>query len=77
MPLYEYYCRQCTAKFELLRPLSRMEEPASCPKGHVGGERLLSPFAALSKGNDGEVNSVGGSGCAGCAGGSCSCHGVN
>lgn len=77
MPLYEYYCRQCAAKFELLRPMSRMDEPASCSKGHPAGERVLSLFAALSKGRDGEVSAVGASGCPGCAGGSCSCGGVN
>ncbi len=77
MPLYEYYCRRCEAKFELLRPLGRMDEPAACPRGHAGGERVLSTFAALSRGTDGEVSAVGGGACAGCAGGNCACCSLN
>lgn len=77
MPLYEYYCPKCESKYELLRPLSRMNEPASCPTGHSGGERVLSMFAALTKGSDGEMSAVGGSGCAACAGGSCGSCGLN
>jgi len=77
MPLYEYYCRDCRAKFELLRPMSRMDGTATCPEGHAGGRRVLSTFVALSKGSDGEVSSVGGGGCAGCVGGACSSCGVN
>ncbi len=76
MPLYEYYCRRCQARFELLRPLSRMDEPATCPEGHANGRRVLSMFAAQSRGSDGEISSVG-SGCAGCAGGTCSSCSVN
>ena len=68
MPLYEYYCPKCESKYELLRPLRRMDEPAVCGAGHVGGERVLSMFAALTRRGDGEVSSVGGGGCAGCAG---------
>lgn len=49
MPLYEYYCRRCEQRFELLRPVARMDEPALCPKGHGGGERVLSTFAAFSQ----------------------------
>ena len=77
MPLYEYYCRDCLAKFELLRPMSRMDEAAICPQGHAGGRRVLSTFAALSRGSHGEVSPMAGGGCAGCAGGSCSACNVN
>ncbi len=70
MPIYEYYCRRCQARFELLRPISRMDEPATCPQGHAGAERVLSLFAAFSSGSEGKT-SLGGSGCAGCAGGHC------
>jgi len=72
MPLYEYYCRQCEAKFELLRPMSRSDEPAACPSGHGGAQRVLSLFAAFSSGEGGAAMAVGGSGgCAACAGGHC------
>ncbi len=76
MPLYEYYCRKCESKYELLRPLRRMDEVAVCKAGHAGGERVLSTFAALSRGSDGEVSSVGG-GCGCCSGGNCGSCGLN
>ena len=71
MPLYEYYCAKCAAKFELLRPMSRADEAATCPKGHNGGTRTLSVFAAVSKGAEGGAE-AGGGGCA-CGGGGCGC----
>ena len=77
MPLYEYYCRRCEQRFELLRPLARMDDPAPCPKGHDGGERVLSTFAAFSGSASGESGSLGGGGCAGCSAGSCAGCGVN
>ena len=70
MALYEYYCPTCETKFEQLRPMSRSSEPAVCPEGHEGAMRLLSVFAAVGKGEDGEpVSLAGGCGC----GGACSC----
>ena len=73
MPLYEYYCRQCEDKFELLRPMSRSDEPATCPRGHEGAERALSVFASFSKSADGSLNPVAGSApaCSSCAATSC------
>ncbi len=70
MPLYEYYCRECEGKFELLRPMSRSDEPATCPQGHAGAQRVLSVFAAFSSG-EGGTEAVAGGGCAACAGGHC------
>jgi len=74
MPIYEYYCRRCTAKFEQLRPIVRADEPATCAKGHAGATRTLSVFAAVSKGADGEFEMMpsSGGGCA-CGGGGCGC----
>ncbi len=72
MPLYEYYCRRCEARFELLRSMSRSDEPATCPSGHEGAERALSVFASFSKGADGLSSPVGGSPCSSCASGTCS-----
>ena len=72
MPLYEYYCKSCQTRFELLRPLRSMDDPAQCPQGH-GGERVLSTFAAFTQGNSGEAQAIGGGGpCAGCVAGTCS-----
>ncbi len=70
MPLYEYYCSRCGSRFELLRPVARMDEPATCPAGHEGAERVLSVFAAFSSGDGGQT-ALGGGGCAACAGGHC------
>jgi putative FmdB family regulatory protein len=73
LPLYEYVCDRCEMKFEALRPVSRMDEPAPCPKGHGESQRVMSRFAALTKDAFGEAEPVGGGGgCGGCAGG-CTC----
>ncbi|MGH2769183.1 MAG: FmdB family zinc ribbon protein, partial [Actinomycetota bacterium] len=50
MPLYEYLCQECHARFERLI-LSREAESAICP--HCDGRqtrRLMSVIAGLSRG---------------------------
>ena len=71
MPIYEYYCPDCQEKFEVLRPLRRIDDPAACPSGHREGQRVLSVFAALSREEGGEALPITGGAC--CAGGQCSC----
>ncbi len=74
MPVYEYYCRTCQSKFELLRPMKLATGGASCPSGHEGATRTISVFAAIGRGEDGElVPMAGGGGCA--CGGACACGG--
>jgi putative FmdB family regulatory protein len=76
MPLYEYYCRACAGKFELLRSMAAADDDIRCPSGHTGVTRTLSMFAAVSKGSAGEASMpVGGSAAGGCAcgGGGCGC----
>ena len=49
MAIYEYKCKTCDSKFEMMRGM-REEQPAPCPA--CGGKetmRLLSLFAAQSK----------------------------
>ena len=75
MPLYEYYCPICESRFELLRSMSRSNEPATCPSGHEGAERVISVFSALTKGADGEVSSVASS-CGSCSTGDCGSCGI-
>ena len=76
MPLYEYYCPRCATKFELLRPMNRIDEPATCPSGHRATSRTLSVFASTSKGGDSAMDfgdsMPSGGGCA-CGGGGCGC----
>jgi putative FmdB family regulatory protein len=75
MPLYEYYCPVCESRFELLRSMSRSNEPATCPSGHEGAERLISVFSALTKSAEGEVSSVA-SACGSCSTGDCGSCGI-
>jgi len=72
MPVYEYVCQGCQAKFELRRGFGHADDPTVCP--HCQGEqvrRLMSTFACFSKGDGGATASVGGGGCSGCSSGSC------
>jgi len=55
MPLYEYFCPPCNDQFELLRPVSQMDSPATCPSGHTTNNRVLSLFAPVSKSTQGGV----------------------
>ncbi len=83
MPVYEYYCPDCSTKFEKLTSISRAHEQPPCPSCHGGNTRkLLSTFASVRSGGGSSddysapsVSSSSGGGCAGCSGGSCStCH---
>ena len=65
MPIYEYVCPSCNTRFEELRPASRMDEAADCPRGHQRGRRVLSTVATLTRDADGAVSDVGGGGCGG------------
>lgn len=47
MPLYDYQCRNCGKKFELLVRMQDADNPLECPNCHSDQvERLLSTFAA-------------------------------
>jgi putative FmdB family regulatory protein len=74
MPLYEYRCENCRTRFEVLRPISQSDSPVACPAcAELGARRLISSFAAISKGDGGSrlVASSQGSGCGSCVGGHC------
>ncbi|MGE5620865.1 MAG: FmdB family zinc ribbon protein [Sphingomonadaceae bacterium] len=77
MPIYEYFCPDCSTKFEKLISLGRAHEQPSCPRcGGSNTHKLLSTFAAVRSSGDGGAPSVSsGGGCSGCGGGSCAtCH---
>lgn len=46
MPIYEYRCPKCGIDFELVRPMSEMGKPTSCPECGAEAERLVSTFAS-------------------------------
>jgi len=73
MPIYEYVCQDCQARFEVLRTIKDADAMIRCD--HCNSEhtsRCLSIFFAHGNGNSSVSN---GGGCAGCAGGSCAnCH---
>lgn len=76
MPLYEYFCPPCNDQFELLRPASSMDAPATCPSGHTTNNRVLSLFAPLPRGESAVATMPMNSPMAGgdaCCGGGCSC----
>ena len=49
MPVYEYYCEVCQLEYEIIRVVSKMEDPAPCPKCKQNGRRQLSNFSFKSK----------------------------
>lgn len=62
MPLYEYRCRECGERFEVLQRLGQGGEELSCPRcGEARPERVLSTFASTTGGR--EVAPSGGGGC--------------
>ena len=74
MPIYEYVCTSCEHLFERLRPMSRMDDEASCPECDGDSSRQLSVFAAFSSSSNGESGAIAGAGgCGGCGPGGCAC----
>jgi putative FmdB family regulatory protein len=77
MPIYEYVCQDCGARFDILRSMKESDTPAPC--NHCSGghtTRQLSVFFAKSADRGAITTSSSGcSGCSSCSGGSCgSCH---
>ena len=46
MPIYEYCCPKCGNEFELMRPFSKADDPAPCPKCGQNAEKLISGFGS-------------------------------
>jgi putative FmdB family regulatory protein len=68
MPLYEYRCRGCGERFEVLQRLGQDGEALSCPRcAEPRPERQLSTFAAATGGRTGDTAG----GCADMPPGSC------
>jgi putative FmdB family regulatory protein len=72
MPVYEYICHDCDARFEKLRPVSQSGEAASCPRCEHNAERVLSVFSSFTTNDSGMSAPIsGGSACGGCSSGNC------
>ncbi|MFC2003693.1 zinc ribbon domain-containing protein [Chloroflexota bacterium] len=49
MPIYEYECKKCGGRFELLRSIKDNDNDIRCPKcGKDSPKRLLSSFGTTS-----------------------------
>ncbi|WP_406281889.1 zinc ribbon domain-containing protein [Embleya sp. NBC_00896] len=69
MPRYDYRCRACGITFELNRPMSAANDPATCPAGHTDTTKLLSTIAVT--GTATATPPAGTSGGGSCCGGGC------
>jgi putative FmdB family regulatory protein len=62
VPLYEYRCRECGERFEVLQRLGQGGDELTCPRcGEPRPERVLSTFASTTGGQQAAPN--GGGGC--------------
>lgn len=53
MPIYEFECRKCGSRFEMLRPLGDTGKGLNCPDcGADRPAKVFSTFAAASTGSD-------------------------
>ena len=48
MPIYEYYCAECEAEFEMILPVAQADEPATCEKCGSEARRQLTTFSFKS-----------------------------
>ncbi|MEV1172787.1 zinc ribbon domain-containing protein [Nonomuraea sp. NPDC049784] len=66
MPRYDFRCRACGSTFEVSRPMSASNDPATCPEGHDDTVKLLSTVSMTG----GAAAPRASGGC--CGGGCCS-----
>ncbi len=65
MPLYEYECSDCEARFDVLRSMSKADDAVACPKCESENtHRAISLFSAI--GSEGVIAGSGSS-CASCS----------
>ena len=61
MPIYDYECSECGARFEKMQRIGEFA-PVTCPKGHTRTRRLLSHPAIIFRGSGFYVTDHGRSG---------------
>jgi putative FmdB family regulatory protein len=72
MPVYEYICKDCKKKFELMRPFSKSNESADCPNCRKKAARIMSTCYSQSVSASGTTQQIGGgSSCSSCGSGNC------
>ncbi|TFG51614.1 MAG: zinc ribbon domain-containing protein [Gemmatimonadales bacterium] len=73
MPIYEYHCPDCGAKFERL---VRGETAVACPacQSHAVERLISAPARPHGRSGGRELPTMGSAGGGGCCGGSCGCH---
>lgn len=63
MPIYEYLCKYCNEKFELLRSFSDKDDEIKCPRcGKSNVKRAISTFSTASSADSCAPGSSSGSG---------------
>lgn len=71
MPIYEYTCKDCGKRFEIIRTFKEADTPIECKScSSIHTRRVISVFNAQSGSKIIAGSNTGG--CAGCASGSCS-----
>ena len=55
MPIYEYECRECKERFQLLQGMNEGSESARCPKCNAKGPRRLLSVFGSSRSSDSEA----------------------
>ncbi|MEN6570452.1 MAG: zinc ribbon domain-containing protein [Anaerolineaceae bacterium] len=70
MPIYEYTCSDCGARFDALRTMKDSDKELECTRCHSSHTHRVQS-ACFSQSSSSVISSSG-SGCAGCSGGSCS-----
>lgn len=65
MPLYEYKCRSCGHRFEVLQRMSEGAAAVECPRcGERAADKQLSTFSAAVSGSSSSAGpACGGGGC--------------
>jgi putative FmdB family regulatory protein len=70
MPLYEYRCRECGERFEVLQRMGEGAAGLECPRcGAQSADKQLSTFAAAASGSPASVTAGCGGGGGGCGSG--------
>jgi putative FmdB family regulatory protein len=80
MPVYEYSCADCNTRMEILRPMSKADDPVECRTcSSLRTSRQISAFVAFSRGGSSPARPIAGAGggCGSCAGGHCGSCGTH